>query len=110
MDISERHNQQVSKNICDTSAERELLQAPRNGNGGGGGGGSDVKTTTDSNSSDPVSTAITNRNLEWEKSLVNLETIKDQPEFPLLPASRGFCLTLRKTLAAFRNIVDTQRS
>ncbi|XP_064478867.1 (E3-independent) E2 ubiquitin-conjugating enzyme UBE2O-like isoform X1 [Ornithodoros turicata] len=27
------------------------------------------------------------------------------PEFPLLPASRGFCLTLRKSLAAFKEIL-----
>lgn len=27
------------------------------------------------------------------------------PEFPLLPASRGFCLTLRKTLTAFKEIL-----
>lgn len=50
------------------------------------------------------------RNIHWEKSLVNLESTADQPEFPLLPASRGFCLTLRKTLAAFQNILGTHNS
>lgn len=33
-------------------------------------------------------------------------TITDEtilPEFPLIPASRGFCITLRKTLATFKN-------
>ncbi|XP_077526737.1 (E3-independent) E2 ubiquitin-conjugating enzyme UBE2O isoform X2 [Haemaphysalis longicornis] len=28
------------------------------------------------------------------------------PDFPLLPASRGFCLTLRKTLTAFKEILS----
>ncbi|XP_076289237.1 (E3-independent) E2 ubiquitin-conjugating enzyme UBE2O isoform X1 [Lasioglossum baleicum] len=27
------------------------------------------------------------------------------PEFPLIPASRGFCITLRKTLATFRDVL-----
>ncbi|XP_035735037.1 (E3-independent) E2 ubiquitin-conjugating enzyme UBE2O-like [Vespa mandarinia] len=27
------------------------------------------------------------------------------PEFPLIPASRGFCITLRKTLAIFRDVL-----
>ncbi|XP_034193400.1 (E3-independent) E2 ubiquitin-conjugating enzyme [Osmia lignaria lignaria] len=27
------------------------------------------------------------------------------PEFPLIPASRGFCITLRKTLATFKNVL-----
>ncbi|XP_055938770.1 (E3-independent) E2 ubiquitin-conjugating enzyme UBE2O-like isoform X2 [Argiope bruennichi] len=29
------------------------------------------------------------------------------PEFPLIPASKGFCLTLRKSLADFKNILST---
>lgn len=27
------------------------------------------------------------------------------PEFPLIPASRGFCITLRKTLATFKEVL-----
>jgi len=27
------------------------------------------------------------------------------PEFPLIPASRGFCITLRKTLATFKSVL-----
>lgn len=27
------------------------------------------------------------------------------PEFPLIPASRGFCITLRKTLATFKQVL-----
>lgn len=27
------------------------------------------------------------------------------PEFPLIPASRGFCITLRKTLATFKDVL-----
>lgn len=27
------------------------------------------------------------------------------PEFPLIPASKGFCITLRKTLATFREVL-----
>lgn len=27
------------------------------------------------------------------------------PEFPLIPASRGFCITLRKTLATFKAVL-----
>lgn len=27
------------------------------------------------------------------------------PEFPLIPASKGFCLTLRKTLVTFRDVL-----
>lgn len=27
------------------------------------------------------------------------------PEFPLIPASKGFCLTLRKTLVTFREVL-----
>lgn len=62
-------------------------------------------------SSNPDSSSKpTDRNIHWEKSIINLESTADQPEFPLLPASRGFCLTLRKTLAAFRNILETHNS
>lgn len=29
------------------------------------------------------------------------------PEFPLIPASKGFCLTLRKSLAEFKEVMQT---
>ncbi|KAF4514131.1 UNVERIFIED_CONTAM: hypothetical protein B566_EDAN019173 [Ephemera danica] len=29
------------------------------------------------------------------------------PEFPLIPASKGFCLTLRKTLVSFRDVLSS---
>ena len=29
------------------------------------------------------------------------------PEFPLIPASKGFCLTLRKTLVIFRDVLSS---
>uniref|UniRef100_A0A0V0G6I3 Putative ubiquitin-conjugating enzyme e2 o-like isoform x1 n=1 Tax=Triatoma dimidiata TaxID=72491 RepID=A0A0V0G6I3_TRIDM len=31
------------------------------------------------------------------------------PEFPLIPASKGFCITLRKTLVNFKNVLATQQ-
>ncbi|KAK9500379.1 hypothetical protein O3M35_001657 [Rhynocoris fuscipes] len=31
------------------------------------------------------------------------------PEFPLIPASKGFCITLRKTLTNFKNVLATQQ-
>lgn len=31
----------------------------------------------------------------------------ERPEFPLLPASRGFCITLEKRLDEFKTILDT---
>lgn len=55
-------------------------------------------------------TVLEDRNKHWEQSLINLESTADQPEFPLLPASRGFCITLRKSLAAFQNILESQKS
>lgn len=30
----------------------------------------------------------------------------DLPEFPLIPASKGFCITLRKTLQQFKSILE----
>ncbi|XP_054717726.1 (E3-independent) E2 ubiquitin-conjugating enzyme-like isoform X2 [Uloborus diversus] len=32
------------------------------------------------------------------------------PEFPLIPASKGFCITLRKSLAEFKDILSSQSS
>lgn len=29
------------------------------------------------------------------------------PEFPLIPASKGFCLTLRKSLAEFKEVMSS---
>ncbi|KAL0279305.1 UNVERIFIED_CONTAM: hypothetical protein PYX00_000896 [Menopon gallinae] len=55
-------------------------------------------------------TVLEDRNKHWEQSLINIESTADQPEFPLLPASRGFCITLRKSLAAFQNILESQKS
>ena len=31
----------------------------------------------------------------------------DLPEFPLIPASKGFCITLRKTLKQFNSILES---
>lgn len=31
----------------------------------------------------------------------------DLPEFPLIPASKGFCITLRKTLKQFKSILES---
>jgi len=42
------------------------------------------------------------RNMQWQQSDINMATISDQPDFPLLPASRGFCISMRNTLPAFR--------
>ncbi|XP_032676891.1 (E3-independent) E2 ubiquitin-conjugating enzyme UBE2O isoform X1 [Odontomachus brunneus] len=38
------------------------------------------------------------------KEIANIDE-KMLPEFPLIPASRGFCITLRKTLATFREVL-----
>ncbi|XP_042236826.1 (E3-independent) E2 ubiquitin-conjugating enzyme UBE2O-like isoform X3 [Homarus americanus] len=35
------------------------------------------------------------------------DTKVDLPEFPLIPASKGFCITLRKTLQQFKGILDS---
>lgn len=42
------------------------------------------------------------RNQQWQQSEINMASTADQPDFPLLPASRGFCITMRKTLEGFR--------
>lgn len=47
------------------------------------------------------------RNQQWRESEINMSSTADQPDFPLLPASRGFCITMRKTLEGFRNAVSS---
>ncbi|KAG5320755.1 UBE2O enzyme, partial [Acromyrmex heyeri] len=38
------------------------------------------------------------------KEIANINQ-KELPEFPLIPASRGFCITLRKTLTTFKSVL-----
>lgn len=41
------------------------------------------------------------------REIHNSDTKVDLPEFPLIPASKGFCITLRKTLQQFKAILES---
>lgn len=48
-----------------------------------------------------------NVDLYLKFTLFPTDTKVDLPEFPLIPASKGFCITLRKTLQQFKGILES---
>lgn len=87
------------------------LQTGDNGGGGGGGSDSNGRSSTTSVSS---SSSCCDHSKDTSQLCVlpTNENSKERPlpEFSLVPASRGFCLTLAGLLENFRNKVSTLRA
>uniref|UniRef100_A0A1B6CR24 UBC core domain-containing protein n=2 Tax=Clastoptera arizonana TaxID=38151 RepID=A0A1B6CR24_9HEMI len=59
------------------------------------------------NSSHPISPTTPNSFKELQEIEQLITSDVKLPEFPLIPASKGFCLTLHKTLATFRDVLSS---